>query len=399
MRRFAILMMCCWASSALAQSPSPLLLYDGFNYTAGELLAPLTDTAAMPMPGQHNVEYNVDWRYTGPGVVGTNEPPGITAGSLTATGLPASAGNSVMFDTSQLGAARVAIPDGPASGPRYYWSGLFRVNTLGNLRPISLASATNGVYMAAFNTTVGPQASLPGSVGALLLVRPDFEVTPLEPKPDSYQLGTSATPNNNDRVWASSSPQAVGSTVFLVASYESVTGTNNDIVKMWINPAPSTFGIAEDMLPAETLLSQNPVGADLSTVASFVLRNNPNIYDETTNWQFDELRIGTTWASVTTAVTPPPDLPGDYDDNGTVEGADLVVWQGSFGMTGASLPADGDDDGDVDGADFLTWQANLGNTGGPPGAAVPEPAASWLVALTVSALLVRNDWRRATPLS
>jgi hypothetical protein len=376
----------------MAQSPTPLLLYDGFNYTAGELLAPLTDTAGAPMPGQHNVEYNVDWRYTGPynATPPPDEPPEITAGSLTATGLPASSGNSVLFDFSNLGAARIQIPDGPASGPRYYWSGLFKVNTLGNLiSGLTETSASNGVYVAGFNTTVGAQASLPTAVGALLLVRPDFEVTPLEPKPDTYQIGTSVTTNNGDRVWASSSPLAVGSTVFLVASYESVAGANNDIVKMWINPSANTFGVAEDMLPAETLISPVPpnpgAGADLSTVATFVLRNNPNIY-QNTNWQFDELRVGTTWASVTTAVTPPPPLAGDYDGNDVVDAADLTVWQGSFGNTGAGLPADGDDDGDVDGADFLIWQANLGAIAGGGVAAVPEPisllmlGASWPLA-------------------
>jgi len=389
-RRFAILLMCCWASPALAQSPSPLLLYDGFNYTAGELLAPLTDTAAMPMPGQHNVEYNVDWRYTGPGGA-TNEPPEITSGSLSGSGLPASTGNSVLFDFSNLGAARIQIPDGPVSGPRYYWSGLFRVNTLGNLKSgLSESSATDGVYVAGFNNTVGAQPSLPSIVGALLLVRPDFEVTPLEPKPDTYQIGTSVAANVSDRVWASSLPQAVGSTVFLVASYESVAGTKNDIVKMWINPNSSTFGVAEDMLPAETLLSPippNPVaGTDLSTVATFVLRNNPNIY-ENTNWQFDELRVGTTWASVTSAITPPPAQPGDYDDNNIVDGADLVVWQGSFGNTGVDLPADGDTDGDVDGNDFLIWQANLGAIPPPVMAGVPEPASMVLMALAVGSVL------------
>lgn len=54
-------------------------------------------------------------------------------------------------------------------------------------------------------------------------------------------------------------------------------------------------------------------------------------------------------------------LPGDYDNNGTVEGNDLTVWQGEYGSTG-DFAADGDTDGDVDGSDFLLWQRNLGAT-------------------------------------
>jgi hypothetical protein len=396
MRKLAILLLCCLATPASAQ----LLLYDGFDYPAAMppdppvLLAPLNDTSADPHPGQHNVDFNVDWRYAGAGGA-TNQAPGTTSGTLTQTGLPPSEGNSVLFDHSQLGFTRIEIPNAPASGPRYYWSGLFRVNTLGNLRStVMLPGATNGVFLGGFNNVVGPGTTI-NAGGALLLVRPDFETTPLEPKPDSYQIGTGSTTNNNDKVFADMAPQAVGSTVFIVASYEVVEGTLNDIAKMWINPVPSSYGAAENMLPTETLLtSGSNVGNDLPQIASFQLRNNNAIY-ENTNWQFDELRIGTTWASVTLDVTPPPPLAGDYDNNGKVEGADLVVWQGSFGMTGASLPADGDDDGDVDGADFLTWQANLGAMTNPPGAAVPEPASSWLAALVVSALLVRSNWRTA----
>jgi hypothetical protein len=374
---------------------SPLLLYDGFNYTAGELLAPLTDTAAMPMPGQLNVEYNVNWRYAGGGGA-TNEPPEITEGTLSATGLPPAVGNSALFDHSQLGFTRIEIPNAAASGTRFYWSGLFRVNTLGNLRStVMLPGATNGVFLGGFNNVVGPGTTI-NSGGAILIVRPDFETSPLEPKPDSYQIGTGVTTNNNDKVFAASAPQAVGSTVFLVASYELVAGTENDIVKMWINPAASTYGAAEDMLPAETLLSANTADIasnDLPSVLSFQLRNNNAIY-ENTNWQFDELRVGTTWASVTSAVTP--SFAGDFNGDNKVDGADLSLWQGGFGTGATKGQGDADGDADVDGADFLIWQQQVG--GGlsvAAASAVPEPAAAWLASATmVGALGVRVRPRR-----
>jgi len=95
------------------------------------------------------------------------------------------------------------------------------------------------------------------------------------------------------------------------------------------------------------------------------------------------------------------ELAGDFNNDGKVDGADLDVWKGQFGTTGAGLTADADVDSDVDGADFLTWQRNLGAMadGGPLGAAVPEPAASWLAALAISALLVRSNRRTAAQLS
>jgi hypothetical protein len=49
-------------------------------------------------------------------------------------------------------------------------------------------------------------------------------------------------------------------------------------------------------------------------------------------------------------------LPGDFDGNGSVNSADLSVWQGAYGVNAA---ADADGDGDSDGRDFLAWQRNV----------------------------------------
>jgi hypothetical protein len=63
-------------------------------------------------------------------------------------------------------------------------------------------------------------------------------------------------------------------------------------------------------------------------------------------------------------------IPGDFDGDGDVDGADLAQWKGAHGSTAAG---DADGDGDSDGNDFLVWQQNVG-TGLPGGAgAVPEP--------------------------
>ncbi len=65
----------------------------------------------------------------------------------------------------------------------------------------------------------------------------------------------------------------------------------------------------------------------------------------------------------------------DFDDDGSVNGDDLLSWQASFGMNPGG---DADGDGDTDGADFLAWQQQFsGSSGG--GTAVPEPGSLMLL--------------------
>src|SRR5262249_51716277 len=73
-------------------------------------------------------------------------------------------------------------------------------------------------------------------------------------------------------------------------------------------------------------------------------------------------------------------IPGDFDLDGDVDGADFIVWQTHFPTaSGAELTAgDADLDGDVDGADFVAWQTHFPTA--PSAAAVPEPSGIWLIA-------------------
>lgn len=83
---------------------------------------------------------------------------------------------------------------------------------------------------------------------------------------------------------------------------------------------------------------------------------------------------------------PPAELPGDYDIDGNVDGADFLVWQLQLG--GTSEDADGNGDGIVDGEDLMIWQDNFGaGDFDASAAAVPEPCASLLGALALLSLL------------
>ena len=68
----------------------------------------------------------------------------------------------------------------------------------------------------------------------------------------------------------------------------------------------------------------------------------------------------------------------DFDQNGSVDGDDFLIWQAGFGTsgTGTSNMGDANGDFDIDGDDFLIWQAQFGSASGSGqvAAAVPEPS-------------------------
>jgi hypothetical protein len=63
-------------------------------------------------------------------------------------------------------------------------------------------------------------------------------------------------------------------------------------------------------------------------------------------------------------------LVGDYNNSGTVDTADYLVWRNTLGQTGAPFfGADGSGNGQVDQADYNLWRANFGRTSAGAGEA------------------------------
>jgi hypothetical protein len=87
-------------------------------------------------------------------------------------------------------------------------------------------------------------------------------------------------------------------------------------------------------------------------------------------------------------------IPGDFDSDGDVDGADFVAWQTHFPTASGATLADGDADadGDVDGADFVVWQTNFPYSSGPGAAPVPEPGAMLLGSFGAAIAIIA--WRR-----
>ena len=124
---------------------------------------------------------------------------------------------------------------------------------------------------------------------------------------------------------------------------------------------------------------------------------------------------GSTWNINPAAVANQPDnrplaqwlsgwirnlLPGDFNDDGTVDAADYTLWRDSFQQAVTYFAgADGDGSGTIDDGDYEVWKANFG---GPLEGAttsadgVPEPATLGLLNLAGVVFLTRRPTRRAS---
>jgi serralysin len=82
--------------------------------------------------------------------------------------------------------------------------------------------------------------------------------------------------------------------------------------------------------------------------------------------------------------------PADFNEDGHVDGDDLVPWRAGMGTLAGATHGQGDANGDfaVDGADFLIWQRRLSTTGIVPGSRpIPEPSTWLLAALGICSFL------------
>jgi hypothetical protein len=104
----------------------------------------------------------------------------------------------------------------------------------------------------------------------------------------------------------------------------------------------------------------------------------------------DEVRVSDAALAPDQFLFLPPSSDADFDDSGTVDGRDFLIWQRNYGGPGNPGTGDADGNGQVDDADFAAWKATFG---GPPavaaGAGVPEPAA-----IVLAALAAACTWRR-----
>ncbi|MEW6156516.1 MAG: PEP-CTERM sorting domain-containing protein [Verrucomicrobiota bacterium] len=217
----------------------------------------------------------------------------IGLNNLSVAGLAASSGNSLEFGPLDGPSPRFNFGTTISSGTVYF-SFAMSVADLGAL-------GTSGGFLAGFNNSTGDTSPRPTAAATRVYTRATGD--------GGFNLGLSRNSGSGGTHWQWDARRfETGETIFLVGSYTFVSGTLNDVSKLWINPDASTFGSAIE--PAATLLSdQTTLGttADFGNIPSFIFfqRGSASAGLQPGKTVVDELRIGLSWGEVTPAVPEP----------------------------------------------------------------------------------------------
>ena len=213
------------------------------------------------------------WTQAGPA---TSPQPIISAGNLVVGGLAGPSGNSVKFGGSGM-SARFNLGTNSAAGTWYY-SVIIRLTDVSTLN-------SSGVFWFGFNNSAGTQTTTPNVVGTRIVTRSAI---------GGYNIGLDKSSGTAVNFVFVPGVFTTNDTLFVAGSYTfNSAATNDDVSQLWVNPPPSSFGLATS--PPANLT--NSAGGDISQIASVVLFNRNN--NEPAGIIADELRVGPTWASVT----------------------------------------------------------------------------------------------------
>ncbi len=87
-------------------------------------------------------------------------------------------------------------------------------------------------------------------------------------------------------------------------------------------------------------------------------------------------------------------LPGDYNQNGSVDAADYIIWRRTLGQSGIGLAADGNGNKQIDNGDYNIWRSHFGQSVASEflaHTAVPEPANFILLTLAATGWCLRRS--------
>jgi hypothetical protein len=237
--------------------PGTIVLYEPFAYTN------------IGGPVSSNTPAN--WTYGGSGANDLS----VVSGSLSLPGLANSIGNSATNGGNGLGVRRLFAPS--VNSGVVYFSALFRMNNSGS-----------GVWNGAPTLIAALTASDNSSFRLGVIVKANSS--------SGYVIGVQKA---GATITFDTTEYRNGETVFLVGKYDFTVSPNE--ASLWINPPPSSFGLFSE--PSSGFVSAS-AGVDGGFIIDrFNFRQN-TAASVPAAMQWDELRVGGSWAVVTPPQNP-----------------------------------------------------------------------------------------------
>mgnify|MGYP000172315247 CR=1 FL=1 len=242
---------------AASQAQLSLPVYEPFAYEPGTTSALVTLAPTT-------------WTLTGANALLTAT---VVSGSLPYSGLPAGTGNKVsLLNGANFDDPGMDIVPASGDGTSVYVSFILNVVNPGN---------TTGDYFLHVSSQ-GPTST---DFHSRFWIRQASSAS-------VFNVGTRNHTTAAGQVWGTTE-YSVGTPLFVVVSYDFVSGTVNDTTRVWINPA---LGLGTP--PSPTLTATAVAGdTDLASVGRINLRQgsgNTNL-----SVQVDEIRVSTNWTDVT----------------------------------------------------------------------------------------------------
>jgi Dockerin type I domain len=374
------LIVCCWAASASAA----LQVYEGFQYADG------TSIVGQNGGGGWSNSWNATGTITGSTLNAT--APGLTypnlpalgnkltiAGQQTATG---NANNGFLFRT--FGAATTFGADGTTA-----WISMIgqRTGAKSGVQGVGGAASYQRIFGVSFFNAGTANTNERFSIGEL-------SSSATVPDTDMWALNI-FNPSGAGEIQPSTTP--IDQQSFLLVRLNYGAGALADNAYLWVNPNLSlgepTIGSAQASLLGRNLefdrLRVSAGGSNSST-------EQPNGAILAASGLLDEIRVGTSFASV----IGPGLIPGDVNGDFVINSNDYHIIRDNFQMASATR-AQGDLNGDgfVNFTDFRIWKNNRSPGSGAEvdflGGAVPEPASIAIVLIVFFAFSLKRFNRQA----
>jgi hypothetical protein len=218
------------------------------------------------------------------GSTGNGNPTNIGAAALTYPGLYQTNGSVGLYmgALNITGGRNASIAVAPVSSGKFYTSFLLNVQAwpVNVNRPLVLMNSAPalggadefGFYLSATNLTTGMSNCV------YVIKHGTYANMALSNVPPTAPSITSGTTH----------------LIVMRYTFNSAT-TNDDVLDMWVDPG--SLGVAEGSVPAPATTTTD--GADITAIAAFGLFQQNSATVANSSLFIDEIRMGTTWASVT----------------------------------------------------------------------------------------------------